>query len=64
MNVIQFWLQDNILKGKKENTLKFINSPFNDRCHTPQVPPKFIARESILEMGSRKSDRKLSVSEY
>ncbi|CAI2377756.1 unnamed protein product [Moneuplotes crassus] len=64
LNVIQFWIQDNILKGKKENILKFIHSPYHERCHTPQVPPKFLSRSSNLDRMSRKEERKLSISEY
>ena len=62
-NIIQFWIQDNILKGKKENILKFIHSPYNERSHTPQIPPKLQVRESIF-LKSQKEELNESVSEY
>ena len=63
LNSIQFWAQDNILKGKKENILKFIHSPYHERSHTPQVPAKLIARDSLF-LKEEHRDLNKSVSEY
>ncbi|CAI2377579.1 unnamed protein product [Moneuplotes crassus] len=64
-NIIQFWLQDNILKGKKENMLKFIHSPYHERSHTPQIPAKFSSREGFKDrMQFRDDEMKWSISEY
>mmetsp|Transcript_29966 Transcript_29966/g.34341 ORF Transcript_29966/g.34341 Transcript_29966/m.34341 type:complete len:88 (-) Transcript_29966:20-283(-) len=63
LNSIQFWLQDNILKGKKENMLKFVNSPYNDRSYTPKIPAKLTIPN---KEGRRISDKEIdkSISEY
>mmetsp|Transcript_5207 Transcript_5207/g.5976 ORF Transcript_5207/g.5976 Transcript_5207/m.5976 type:complete len:86 (+) Transcript_5207:597-854(+) len=63
LNSIQFWINDNILMGKKDNILKFINSPYHERSHTPQIPAKLIVRESIM-VKSDKGDLNKSLSEY
>lgn len=65
MNSIQFWIQDNILKGKKENTIKFINSPYHERTHTKKIPQKLQANETeFLRPLPKDQDEKQSMSEY
>ena len=63
LNSIQFWLQDNILKGKKENILKFINSPFNNRTHTKKIPAKLQLNEES-KLNIPQNDKEQSISEY
>lgn len=65
MNSIQFWINDNILKGKKENILKFMHSPYNARTHTKKVPAKLqIGGDSLLSPKSENDEHNRSVSEY
>lgn len=65
LNSIQFWIQDNILKGKKENILKFINSPYNARTHTQKVPAKLqLNEEQFLDVPAKEEEHNQSVSEY
>lgn len=65
MNSIQFWINDNILKGKKENILKFMHSPYNARTHTQKVPAKLqIGDDLLLSPRSANDEENRSVSEY
>jgi len=56
LNSIQFWVQDNILKGKKENIKK--------RWHAQKLPAKLGIDESGYHSSSKKDKLNQSVSEY
>jgi uncharacterized protein YqhQ len=64
LNSIQFWIQDNILKGKKENILKFIHSPYHERTHTKKVPAKLQFFPDEMDSSEKKESLNQSVSEY
>lgn len=67
LNSLQFWIVDNILIAKKENVLKFVNSPFNDFKNTRKLSAKLPLRiHDINMLGHRKGsdDFEHNISEY